>query len=71
MLVQKILGIKILGHLQKFWPRKIGLKKFGRNWVSYSWDIADLDKRLQDVRCLDKCRHISWHLLKIVPWTYL
>ena len=41
--------------------QKIEYKKFGQNRASKSWDIADMNK----------CHHYSWHLLKIVPGTYL
>ena len=63
--------LKILGQT-KFWskkikgPKKIESKKFGQNWVSNNWDIVDMDKY-----GLDICHHDSWHLIKMVPGTYL
>ena len=42
----------------KVCTRKITLK-FGKNWVSYSGDIADMDKCHQD-----KCDLDIWHLVK-------
>ena len=84
--VQKKFGFKeiwsknILAH-KNYEPQKIGSKKFGQNQTSNSWDIADMDKRCQGIRfqdkyrqdicCLDKCLQDSWHLLKMVPGTYL
>ena len=40
--------------------------KFGQNWLSNSWNIADMDKCHQ-VKCyLGKSHRDSWHLLKMV-----
>ena len=30
--------------------------KFDQNWASNSWDIADMDKCLQDIPDMDICR---------------
>ena len=65
----------IMFGLKKFGPKyffltrlpKIWSKKFGQNQVRNSSDIADTDKCCQDICCLDKCHHGSWHLLKMVP----
>ena len=35
-------------------PRNLHLK-FGKNQVSNTWDIPDMDKCYQDKCCLDKC----------------
>ena len=45
--------------------------KFGQNLASNSWDITNMDKCCQDKCCLDKCHHDSWHLLKMVPESWL
>ena len=65
------LGSKKLG------PEKIRSKKmFGRkslvqNLLSNSWDIAKHDKCRQVTYCLDKFHHDSWHLLQMVPESWL
>ena len=42
-------------------PKKLGSKKFGQNRTSYSWDIANLDKKChQGICCLDICQIDSW-----------
>ena len=43
----------------------------GQNWARNSKDIANMAKCCQDIRCLDKYHHNSWHLLSIVPEAYL
>ena len=72
---------KILGPKQ-FWVRKkmLGLKNF---WVqkkfefeNYFWSnkisgLKTLGKCQQGICCLDKCHHNSWHLLNMVPTSYL
>ena len=61
----------------KFWVqiisrcKKFGFTKFRQNWVSNSRDFPDMDKCHQDKCFLDKCHRDSWHLLKMVPGTYL
>ena len=55
----------------KLRPKNICSKQFGKKWISKSWDIASMDKCHQDKCCLDKCHHNSWHLLNMVPGTYL
>ena len=69
--------------VQKFWVKWSGSKnkksndkwkfplKFGQIWVGNSWAIPDLDKCHQDKCWLDKYYNNGWHLLKIVPGTYL
>ena len=37
----------------------------------YSWDIPDMDKWRQDKSWLEKCCRTDWHLLKMVPGTWL
>ena len=56
---------------QKLRPQKIWPHNFGQNWVSNSWDYADMDKCCWDIHFLNKCHPNSWHLLKMVPGTYL
>ena len=34
--------------------------KFGKNPVSNSWDIPDMDKCYKNKYCQDKCHHYSW-----------
>ena len=55
--VKRRLFFKINVGQQKLRPQKIWSNNFGQNWVSNSWDYADMDK--------------CWHLLKMVPGTYL
>ena len=68
-LVQKDIWVK-RSLFQKIWstklsPLKIGSKKFDKNFVINSWDNADMDKCHQDICCLDKCNHKSWHLFAL------
>ena len=56
---------------KKLGPAIIGSKKFGQNWVGNSLDIAEQDKCFQDICYVDKFHHESWHLLEMVPGTYL
>ena len=58
--------------VKKILLQKIVSKNFGKNGVSNSWYIPDMDKCCQDKCCLDKCHHhVSWNLFKRVPGTYL
>ena len=68
--VWKSLSKNILVH-KNYDPKRIGSKKFNQNWTSNIRDIACLDKFHQDICCLDKCHHNSWHLLNMVPRSYL
>ena len=51
-------------------PRTLCLK-FDPNQASNSWDIADMDKCLQDKNYLDKCRGDSSNLLYMFPWPFV
>ena len=45
---------------KEFWSKackKLGPKSFGKNWISYSWDILDKDKCCQNICSLGKCQH--------------
>ena len=44
-------------------PRSLTLK-FGKNRVSDSWDIPDIDKCRKDKCCLNKCHCGSWNMFK-------
>ena len=46
------------------------LLKFGKNRVSNSWDIPDMDKCHQDKCCVEKCHCDSYNLSKMVPGTF-
>ena len=50
----------------KNWDKTIGSKN-----VSNNWDVPDMGKCCQDKCCLDKCHRDDWHLLRMVPGTYL
>ena len=56
---------------QKLRPQKIWSHNFGQNWISNSWDYADMDKCCRDIHFLNKCHPNSWHLLKMVPGAFL
>ena len=67
----------ILGSKKKLGPEKIrpknmfGKKSLVQNSFSNSWDIAKNDKSRQVTCCLDKFHHDSWHLLQMVPKSWL
>ena len=69
--VKRRLFFKINVGQQKLRPQKIWSKNFGQNWVSNSWDYADMDKCCRDIHFMNKCHPYSWNLLKMVPGTYL
>ena len=62
---KKILSEKHFGSEKHFVSKKILGPKF------FLGQITNVDKYCQDISCLDKCHHESWHLLKIGPGTYL
>ena len=45
----------------KVGPKKLTINS-SQNWVSNSWDIADMDKYHQNKCCTDKCHPDSWSL---------
>ena len=69
--------------VQNFWVKWSGSKnkkskknwnhplKFGQICVGNSWAIPDMDKCHQDKLWQDKYYHNGWHLLKMVPGTYI
>ena len=67
----------ILGSKKNWVQKKLGpkiclvKKSLVQNSFSNSWDIAKNDKSLQVTCCLDKFHHDSWHLLQIVPKSWL
>ena len=54
--------------VQKIWSKSGLNAKFGQNWFSSSWDIADMDKCHQVKCCLNKCHYDSWHQLKTLKF---
>ena len=68
----KKFGSKLILGLKKIGSKKIfGQEKFGQNWFSNIWDFADMDKCRQVKWCLNKFHHDTWHLLKMVPESWL
>ena len=52
----------------KFRPRKHWVQKFGKNWVSYSFDIPSMDKGSSGQKyCLDKWIVSSYQVWLIFP----
>ena len=68
----KKFGSKLILGLKKIGSKKIfGQEKFGQNWFSNIWDFAYMDKCRQVKWCLNKFHHDTWHLLKMVPESWL
>ena len=68
--VQKMFRSKEICFQKKEGPQKNWSQKFGQNWVSNTWDIADIDIFSNDICWVEKCHCDSWPLLKMSQGSY-